>query len=119
MATRNILDINNNIIGTLTLPDDTSEAEWSAALSTYQNKPPIPDVTPRQMRQALILSGISLANIDATIATLPDPIKSLAQVEWEYSIAFERNRPLVAEVGAMLGWTSNQLDALWALALTL
>lgn len=79
----------------------------------------IPDVTPRQMRQALILMGVSLSQITDALNSLPEPQKSLAQVEWEYSISFQRHRPLVENVGAMLGWTSNQLDNLWRFAATL
>lgn len=79
----------------------------------------IPDVTPRQIRQALILSGVSLQSITDALATLEEPTKSLAMAEWEYSIAFQRNRPLVASVGQMLGWTSEQLDNLWLFAGTL
>ncbi len=79
----------------------------------------IPDVTPRQIRQALILSGVSLESITDALATLPEPQKSLATVEWEYSISFQRNRPLVDGVGQMLGWTTEQLDNLWLYAGTL
>src|ERR1017187_66994 len=119
---RNILDYQGYIIGTMTLPDDTSDADWAAALAVYATPPPtpvIPDVTPRQMRQALVLAGVNIANIDAAIATLPQPMQSLTQIEWDYSLAFERNNPLVAEIGAMMGWTSAQLDALWLFAGTL
>lgn len=80
---------------------------------------PIADVTPRQIRQALILYGVSLASIDAALNTLSEPTKSLAKTEWEYSIAFQRNRPLVTQVGQMLGWTTEQLDALWIFAASL
>lgn len=80
---------------------------------------PIEDVTPRQIRQALILSGISTQQIEDALATLPEPTQSLARTEWEYSIAFQRDRPLVAQVGQMLGWTSEQLDDLWRLAKSL
>lgn len=79
----------------------------------------IPDVTPRQMRQALILSGVVLSDIDNAISNLSEPMKSLALVEWEYSILFERHRPLVSQVAAILGWNDSQLDALWRLAATL
>lgn len=79
----------------------------------------IPDVTPRQIRQALILSGISMASIDEALASLSEPTKSLVMAEWEYSIAFQRSRPLVTQVGQMLGWTSEQLDNLWLFAGTL
>lgn len=79
----------------------------------------IPDVTPRQMRQALILSGVSIETIETALDSLPEPTKSLAKTEWEYSLAFQRSRPLVAQVGALLGWTSEQLDDLWLFAATL
>ena len=79
----------------------------------------IPDVTPRQIRQALVLSGVSVQQIEDAIDSLPEPNKSMARIEWEYSTAFHRNRPIVAQVGAILGWTSEQLDALWTLASSL
>lgn len=79
----------------------------------------IPDATPRQIRQALILSGVSIEMIEEALDSLPEPTRSLVKVEWEYSIAFKRNRPLVIQVGLMLGWTHKQLDDLWKLALSL
>lgn len=39
MATRDILDYNGNIIGSLTLDDDSSELEWSNALQPYAQPP--------------------------------------------------------------------------------
>lgn len=84
------------------------------------NQIPVPDsVTPRQIRQALIISGVSLSQIDDALNSLSEPVKSLARVEWEYSIAFQRNRPLVRQVALMLGWTDEQLDNLWKLAASL
>lgn len=76
----------------------------------------LPDVTPRQIRQALILSGVSMQSIENALMSLPEPTRSLALTEWEYSIAFKRNRDLVKNVGVMLGWTPSQLDDLWILA---
>jgi hypothetical protein len=78
-----------------------------------------PEVTPRQIRQALILSGVSMQDITDALNNLSEPTKSLALAEWEYSNAFDRTRPLVASVGQMLGWTSQQLDDLWNFARTL
>lgn len=80
---------------------------------------PLPDVTPRQIRQALILSGVAIIDIETALNSLSEPTKSMALVEWEYSNAFQRNRPLVLEVANLLGWTSTQLDNLWILAATL
>lgn len=76
-------------------------------------------VTPRQIRMALVLSGVSISQIDDALATMAEPEKSLAVIEWEYSTTFVRTNPLVAAVATMLEWTSGQLDALWALAYSL
>lgn len=79
----------------------------------------IPDVTPRQFRQAVILSGMSIASIEAAINAQSEPLKSLAMIEWEYSMAFKRNNPLVNQMAPYIGVTSEQLDNLWLLAGTL
>jgi len=119
MGTRNILNKDGQVVGTITLPDGTSESDWAKVLSSYAESPTIPDVTPRQIRQALVVSGISLTDIDTALNSLPEPVKSMAKIEWEYSVAFQRNRQLVSQVGQMLGWTSQQLDGLWQLAASL
>lgn len=106
---QNVIDIS--------LIDPQPQVGWSYELGRLFKK--LPDVTPRQMRQALILSGVELDMIDAALNTLPEPTRSLAKTEWEYSIAFKRDRPLVITVGLMLGWTPAQLDQLWEFAWTL
>lgn len=118
---RNILDIEGNIIGELELPDNTSEEEWQLKLSEYLIPTAIPvkdypDVTPRQIRQALILSGITIQQIEDALNSLEEPTRTLAKIEWEYSTAFQRKRPIVSEVARILGWTEEQLDSLWELA---
>lgn len=121
---RNILDKNGNIIGELELPDETSEAEWEFQLGSYICEdivPPkiLPDVTPRQIRQALTLTGITEQQIDEAINSFPEPIKTMATIEWQYSTMFQRTRPLVLEVQQILEWTDEQVDALWKLAASL
>lgn len=118
METRDVLNKNGVKIGELTLADNTSEEVWQEKLSRYleQSVPFFPNVTPRQIRQALVLSGISLTDIETALNSLPEPTKSLAIIEWEYSVAFIRTNPLVEQVGLMLGWTSEQLDDLWTFA---
>lgn len=81
--------------------------------------PPVPDVTPRQIRLALLNSGVLLTDIENAINTLPEPQKTQALIAWEYSTAFQRNNPFVLSIGTMLGWSDEQIDALWALAATL
>ena len=114
--TRDILNEENEVVGSVTLPDDTPETEWGNLLGCYALPVVIPDVSPRQIRTALILSGVSLTDIDTALNSLSEPMKSIAKIEWEYSVSFQRDRDLVNSVGQMLGWTSDQLDALWHLA---
>ena len=84
------------------------------------NQPsPIDDVTPRQMRIALVLSGVSISTIETVLNSLPEPDKTIAWIEWEYSIAFKRYNPFCVQVGMALGWTTQQLNNLWILAKTL
>lgn len=121
METRNVLDYQGNVVGTISFPEGTSEEIWAQRLTDAATpaRLVIMDVTPRQIRQALVLSGVTLEQIDTALNALPEPMKTMAKVEWEYSNSFQRNRPLVAAVGVMLGWTSGQIDALWLFAGTL
>jgi hypothetical protein len=76
-------------------------------------------VTPRQMRIALVMSGISLDTVEAAIDSLPEPNKTVARITWEYSVEFQRNNPLLVAMAPALGLTSTQIDNLFALASTL
>lgn len=118
MEKRDILNSLGEKIGELEMPDNTSEAMWAEKLAKYSAAVPVqlPDVTPRQIRQAMVLKGVSIAQIDAAIDSMPEPLKSLARIEWEYSTMFIRANPLVSQVGAALGWSSQQLDELWKFA---
>lgn len=122
MITRNIINHLGQIIGTMDFPDGTSEEVIAAKLAVYATPPvpaALPSVTPRQIRQALVLSGVPMAMIESAIASLPEPHKSLAQIEWEYSTLFIRSNPLVNQIGAVVGWNSDQLDNLWKMAASL
>ena len=73
-------------------------------------------VTARQIRRALLSVGLNEATIVGALNTLPEPTKSAALIEWEYSNEFFRTHYLVPMVGQMLGWNTQQLDELWVLA---
>lgn len=81
--------------------------------------PDIKSVTPRQIRQAWILSGQSLTVIEIAIDSLPEPYRSLARAEWEYSTIVMRRNPLVSMLASANGYTDDELDALWIFAGTL
>ena len=76
-------------------------------------------VTPRQMRIALVRSGISLDTIESVINDLPEPTKTVTRVTWEYSVEFQRNNPLLNTMAPILGLSKQQIDNLFILASTL
>lgn len=85
--------------------------------------PPAPvvpqSVTRRQARQALLLAGLFDQVLDK-IAAINDPIqRGLAQIEWEDSLEFVRDRPLVIQIGTALGLDSAGIDALFVQAANL
>ena len=73
-------------------------------------------VTPRQMRIALVMSGISLETIESLINSLPEPNKTITRVTWEYSVEFQRNNPLLIAMAPALGLSSGQIDDLFLMA---
>lgn len=83
---------------------------------TLQDPPPpppapIPNVSPRQIRQALTRLNLR-QGVEAAVAAGDQDLKDW----WEFSTEFDRRHPLVAQMGASLGVTADQLDGLWALA---
>ena len=106
-------------IGELELPDDTTEEVWEMQLAKYQPPPPrkLPDVTPRQIRRALFFkSNLTEADIDAVLNTLPEPVKTLAFIDWKNAVMFERDAELVGAVAGFLSYSEQDLDDLWLLA---
>jgi len=74
-------------------------------------------ISRRQLRLALVRNGISLASIDAAIASMPDgQDKEEAEIEWADAASFERLHPTLALIGAALGLTDAQIDAMWVQA---
>lgn len=70
------------------------------------------EVTMRQARLALLGAG-KLADVEAAIASMPEPQRTAAQIEWEYSNALQRSNPFVSQLGAALGLDSAGIDALF------
>lgn len=80
---------------------------------------PVPaSVTMRQARLALHAAG-KLAAVEAAIEALPDPPKTAARIEWDYSNEVQRHNGFVASLAPALGLSEVQLDDLFRLAATL
>jgi HD-GYP domain-containing protein (c-di-GMP phosphodiesterase class II) len=83
--------------------------------------PPVPvpqSVTMRQARLALHAAGL-LAGVDAAIASMQEPAKTAAAIEWEYASAVERNAGLVPAMAAALGMSEADIDDLFIAAAAL
>ena len=77
---------------------------------------PVPaEVTMRQARLALHAAG-KLTAVNDAINALPDPPKTAALIEWEYSNAVRRDSQFVALLGPALGLDAAGLDALFIAA---
>jgi len=99
----------------LELSPDNSEV----VVESIDDPVPVPAaVTMRQARIALYGAGL-LSSVDAAIDALPEPTKTLARIEWEYSNELQRGNALVAALTPALGLTDAQVDALFVQAATL
>jgi len=91
----------------------------TAAEMTAIAKAKVPaSVTMRQGRLALLAAG-KLAQVNAAIASLPEPQKSAALIEWDFSNELQRGNPFVATLGAALGLSDAQVDQLFITAAAL
>lgn len=86
----------------------------------------IAPVTNQQLRTALVLMSFQQNKpqihpdaIKEFIETLPEPNRSLAIQQWEYSNEMLRNNPLVNSMASGLGLTQQDLDNIWIYARTL
>lgn len=92
-------------------------ADEEATFLALQSQPaPIPqEVSMRQARLALFNAGL-LPQVDASIAAMPDPDKTIADIQWNHSGSVIRTNSLVSSLGAALGLSGAQLDQLFVSA---
>ncbi|WP_373413718.1 hypothetical protein [Ensifer aridi] len=80
----------------------------------------MPQLTARQFRLGLVSSDITPSQVQACLEAMPQGIdRDKALIEWEYATTFNRMHPLIATVGAALGLTDEQIDAMWTAAIDL
>lgn len=83
------------------------------------DRPRVPDsITMRQARRCLRLHGL-LDAVQPAIDSLPEPDRTDAQIDWDFSAAVERDRGFVLQVAQALGLSDQQLDDLFIEAATL
>jgi len=87
------------------------ESMWNQELRAR-----LPSVaTARQIRLALLDAGL-LDSIQTAFADLAEPMKTKAQIEWEYATEIDKNSPLIQKLYPKLGLTEEQLDNLFVAA---
>lgn len=105
------------------IPADSANSDYVEYLAwrTLGNTPtayvtpptPVPtEITMRQARRVLLNAGL-LSRIGTAIAAMPEPQKSEAQIEWEYSSTVQRHNGFVSALGPSLGLSEAQIDALF------
>jgi len=103
--------------GCTAVPDNELPQGWQRAPSA---DPVPPSISPRQARLWLVRSGVSLASIDATIASITDAVtRESVRVEWEYGLEVQRSSPWLSALGAALGLDDDTLDQAFREAATL
>lgn len=86
---------------------------------TYES-PALPILTRRQFMRTLVLNQFDLDDIEAKIRTIEDAQeRQLVLIDWHDATEFERNNQTMIMIIDLLGLTNDQVDALWAQALTL
>lgn len=70
------------------------------------------EITMRQGRLQLLKQGL-LDSVQKAIDSMPEPQKTAANIEWEYSSALKRNNPFVLQLGAALGLDEAKIDFLF------
>lgn len=105
---------------TVELIDEAWTQLWTVRDATPEEleamKPPVPpEVTMRQARLALLAIG-KLDQVVPAIEALEGADRDVARIEWEFSSAVVRTRPLVCMLGQALGLDDAALDQLFITA---
>lgn len=91
-----------------------AEADIRGALEAWSNPTPLPipaEVGPAQLRIAMRRAAIDPANIDSAIAEIADPVeRANAGDLWHRASTIKREHPLIANLAAAMGLTTEQVD---------
>ena len=95
-----------------------NDTEWIEGATPEEiakaNRAKVPEsISQMKLRKQLILSGISIASIDALIQTLPQPNRDLIYTMWEYAVVFDRSNPELNAMAEMLNISQEQLDEIF------
>lgn len=79
----------------------------------------MPPITKRQLRLTLVRNGISLLQVEQSIAAMPEGLeKQEAEIEWQDASQFNRLHPILLLVADALSLSPEQVDTMWDAAIT-
>jgi len=99
--------------------------KWSGAqivdpadhMTIEEKRAAMPDLTPREFRDALIDNDIMPDQVTAAINGIADPkARAKALNAWEYPTMFSRTDQLLEQIGVSFDLTPEAIDVLWATA---
>ena len=93
---------------------------WFDTLDAAMARMPknVSSVTMRQARLALLGAGL-LDDVDAAINAMPEPQRTAARINWDYSSTVERDNEVLVALAASLGLEESDLDNLFTTAASL
>jgi hypothetical protein len=123
LTLKKIISSGNNCDITFEGELDSNEIEILEKIVSKHKPIPIKvidnSVSARQIRTAMVMSGVSITFVESVIDSMEEPTRTMAQIAWDFSYRFYRQNPLVILLGPAIGLTDAQLDELWKLAITL
>lgn len=82
--------------------------------------PPMPKLTRRQLRLGLLTNGITTGQVESVIEDIDDDIdREIAKIEWADANTYDRDHPLVNQIGMTLGLDESEIDDMWREAASL
>lgn len=93
------------LVESFEITDTTVTRVWS-----WTDVPPPSEVPLWAFRAALVLAGITEAQVDTLIASLPEPSKTVATIQWNYGNFIARGHSLIDSLGAAMGLSSTAID---------
>ena len=94
----------------------TTAAQQFEQARTDEMKARLPSTaSARQIRLALLELG-KLAEVQAFVEGLQEPMKTKVLIEWEYATEVKKNNPTIQELYKQMGWTEEQLDEVFVVA---
>jgi carbon starvation protein CstA len=84
------------------LPSEAMIAETLGSAGKAPANARLPAISARQLRLWLHGAGL-LEQIQPMIEAMPEPRRTPARIEWEYATSYEREHPLVVQLGEALG----------------